>query len=225
MHNPNPAAPECAAPPIIGPAPVAAAKPVRPNLILGICCLSLLLIGMDVTIVNVALPSIQRDLHATLAGLQWVIDAYTLVIASLLMLAGSMADRFGRRRVFQTGLAVFTLGSLLCSLAPDIRGLIAFRAVQGLGATMLNPVAMAIITQTFQEPKARARAIGFWGATAGVSLALGPLLGGALTQSMGWRAIFWINLPIELRRWGWPPGSSLSPRPSGRVRSIRWARS
>ncbi len=151
---------------------------------------------MDVTIVNVALPAIQHDLRATLPGLQWVIDAYTLVIASLLMLAGSMADRFGRRRVFQIGLSLFTLGSLLCSVAPSIEGLIAFRAVQGLGATMLNPVAMAIITDTFQEPKARARAIGFWGATAGVSLALGPLLGGALTQSLGWRAIFWINLPI-----------------------------
>ena len=168
----------------------------HPNLILGICCLSLLLVGMDVTIVNVALPSIQHDLRATLSGLQWVIDAYTLVIASLLMLAGSMADRFGRRRVFQIGLTLFTLGSLLCSLAPSIQGLIAFRAIQGLGATMLNPVAMAIITETFQESKARARAIGFWGATAGVSLALGPLLGGALTQSLGWRAIFWINLPI-----------------------------
>ena len=168
----------------------------RPDLVLAICCLSLLLVGMDVTIVNVALPAIQRDLHATLSAMQWVIDAYTLVIASLLMLTGSMADRFGRRRVFQIGLGLFTLGSLLCSLAPGIRGLVAFRVVQGLGATMLNPVAMSIITNTFQEPRARARAIGFWGATAGVSLALGPLLGGALTQSLGWRSIFWINLPV-----------------------------
>ena len=173
-------------------------RPLRPNLILGICCLSLLVVGMDVTIVNVALPAIRRDLGASISGLQWVIDAYTLVIASLLMLAGSMADRIGRRRVFQTGMALFTLGSLLCSLAPGIRGLIAFRVIQGLGATMLNPVAMSIITNTFLEPKARARAIGFWGATAGVSLALGPLLGGALTQSIGWRSIFWINLPIGI---------------------------
>ncbi len=168
----------------------------RPNLILPICCLSLLLVGMDVTIVNVALPAIQRDLRATISGLQWVIDAYTLVIASLLMLAGSMADRFGRRRVLQIGLALFTFGSLLCSVAPSIGGLIAFRAVQGLGATMLNPVAIAIVTDTFHEPKARARAFGIWGATAGVSLALGPMLGGALTQTLGWRANFWINLPI-----------------------------
>ncbi len=169
---------------------------LHPNLILGICCLSLLVVGMDVTIVNVALPSIRRDLHASISGLQWVIDAYTMVVASLLMLAGSMADRFGRRRVFQSGLALFTFGSLLCSLAPGIRGLIACRAIQALGATMLNPVAMSIITNTFQDPKARARAIGVWGATVGISMALGPLLGGALTQTVGWRSIFWINLPI-----------------------------
>ena len=173
-------------------------RPLRPNLVLGICCLSLLVVGMDVTIVNVALPAIRRDLGASISNLQWVIDAYTIVIASLLMLAGSMADRFGRRRVFQAGMALFTLGSLLCSVAPGIRGLIAFRVVQGLGATMLNPVAMSIITNTFLDPKARARAIGVWGAVAGISMALGPLLGGALTQSVGWRAIFWINLPIGL---------------------------
>lgn len=157
---------------------------------------------MDVTIVNVALPAIRRDLHATTSGLQWVIDAYTLVIASLLMLAGSTADRFGRRRVFQVGMGLFTLGSLLCSLAPDLRGLIVFRVVQGLGASMLNPVALSIVTNTFVEPRERARAIGFWGAAAGLSLALGPLLGGALTQGVGWRSIFWINLPIGLAAMG-----------------------
>jgi EmrB/QacA subfamily drug resistance transporter len=168
----------------------------HPGLILAICCLSLLMVGMDITIVNVALPSIHRDLGASISGLQWVIDAYTMVVASLLMLAGSMADRFGRRRVFQTGMAVFMLGSLLCSLAPNIHGLIAFRILQALGATMLNPVAMSIIVNTFHEPKARARAIGIWGAVAGVSMALGPLIGGALTQNIGWRSIFWVNLPI-----------------------------
>jgi EmrB/QacA subfamily drug resistance transporter len=166
--------------------------------VLGICCLSLLVVGMDVTIVNVALPAIQHDLHATVSDLQWVLDAYTLVVASLLMLAGSTADRLGRRRIFQIGMALFTLGSLLCSLAPGIHGLIAFRALQGLGASMLNPVAMSIITNTFHEQKARARAIGVWGAVAGVSFALGPLIGGALTQTVGWRSIFWINLPIGI---------------------------
>jgi drug resistance transporter, EmrB/QacA subfamily len=168
----------------------------RPSLILAICCLSLLMVAMDVTIVNVALPSIHRDLGASISGLQWVIDAYTMVVASLLMMAGSMADRFGRRRVFLIGMAVFMLGSLLCSLATSIHGLIAFRVLQALGATMLNPVAMSIIVNTFHEPKARARAIGVWGAVAGVSMALGPLIGGVLTQSIGWRSIFWVNLPI-----------------------------
>jgi EmrB/QacA subfamily drug resistance transporter len=168
----------------------------HPNLILGICCLSLLMVAMDATIVNVALPSIRRDLSAAVSGLQWVIDAYTMVVASLLMLAGSMADRFGRRRVFQLGMTLFMLGSLLCSLAPSIEGLVAFRIVQALGATMLNPVAMSIIANTFTEPKARARAIGVWGAVAGVAMALGPVIGGALTQSIGWRSIFWVNLPV-----------------------------
>jgi EmrB/QacA subfamily drug resistance transporter len=173
-------------------------KSNHPNLILGICCMSLLIVGMDVTIVNVALPAIQHDLHATLSGLQWILDAYTLVLASLLMLSGSMSDRFGRRRVFQIGLVLFTGGSLLCSMARSIGELVAFRALQGLGASMLNPVALSIIANAFPEPKARAHAVGIWGAVAGVSLAIGPLIGGALTQAVGWRSIFWINLPIGL---------------------------
>src|ERR1700685_2615539 len=117
--------------------PTAATEPgvTRPAIILAICCMSLLVVGMDVTIVNVALPAIQHDLHATLSGLQWILDAYTLVVASLLMFAGSISDRVGRRRVFQIGLVVFTTGSLLCSLAHTISQLIAFRALQGLGAS------------------------------------------------------------------------------------------
>jgi EmrB/QacA subfamily drug resistance transporter len=160
--------------------------------------MSLLIVGMDVTIVNVALPAIQQDLHATLSGLQWILDAYTLVVATLLMLSGSLSDRFGRRRVFQIGLVLFTAGSLLCSLAHTIGQLIGFRALQGLGASMLNPVALSIIANAFPERKARAQAVGVWGAVAGVSLAIGPLIGGALTQAVGWRSIFWINLPIGL---------------------------
>lgn len=176
--------------------PSAAPAPSHPDLVLGICCLSVFLLSMDVTVVNVALPSIQRDLGATLVGLQWTIDAYTLVIASFLILAGSMADRFGRRRVFQVGMATFTVGSLLCSLASSIGGLIAFRVVQALGASMLNPVALSIVANTFPEPKARARAIGVWGAVAGLALAVGPVVGGVLTQSLGWRSVFWVNLPV-----------------------------
>ena len=160
------------------------------------CCLSVFVAGVDVTIVNVALPSIQRALHAPVSGLQWAIDAYTLVIACLLMLSGSLADRFGRRRVFQTGLGIFSLGSLLCSIAPSLGALVAFRAFQAVGGSMLNPIAMSIIATTFTEPAARARAVGAWGAVAGLSLASGPVLGGLLVSGLGWRSIFWINVPI-----------------------------
>ena len=170
----------------------------RRQLILAICCMSLLIVGLDNTIVNVALPSIGRELHATVAGLQWTVDAYTLVLASLLMLSGSMGDRLGRRRVFQTGLVLFTLGSLLCSAAPSLGWLIAFRMLQAVGGSMLNPVAMSIIRNVFTDARERAQAIGMWGATVGVSLALGPVVGGALVQSEGWRSIFWINIPVGL---------------------------
>ena len=154
--------------------------------------------GLDTTIVNVALPSIQGALHASVDGLQWTIDAYTLVIACLLMLSGSLADRFGRRRVFQIGLAVFSLGSLLCSLAPSLGWLIAFRGLQAVGGSMLNPVAMSIIANTFTGRAGRARAIGVWGSVAGLSLASGPVLGGLLVSGLGWRSIFWINVPVGL---------------------------
>jgi EmrB/QacA subfamily drug resistance transporter len=168
----------------------------RPWLILGICCMSLLIVGIDVTIVNVALPSIRHELHASLSGLQWSVDAYTLVIGSFLMASGSMADRFGRRRVFQAGLALFTLGSLLCGLSTSVTELVAFRCLQALGGSMLNPVALSIISNTFTERRARARAMGIWGAVFGVSLAMGPVLGGVLVTDATWRAIFWINIPI-----------------------------
>ncbi|MGY0067205.1 MFS transporter [Streptomyces sp. QTS137] len=173
-------------------------NPRRRLLVLAICCMSLLLVSLDNTVLNVALPSLQRDLDAGTSGLQWTIDAYTLVLASLLMLAGSTADRIGRRRVFLAGLVVFTLGSLLCSLAPDLETLIAFRMVQAVGGSMLNPVAMSIITNTFTDPRERARAIGAWGAVVGLSMAAGPLVGGLLVDSVGWRSIFWINLPVGL---------------------------
>lgn len=124
----------------------------RRMLVLAICCMSLLIVSLDTTALNVALPAMQRDLDATTSGLQWTIDAYTLVLASLLMLAGSTADRIGRKRVFMVGLAVFTAGSVLCSLAPNLELLVVFRMVQAVGGSMLNPVAMSIITNTFTDP-------------------------------------------------------------------------
>jgi len=160
--------------------------------------MSLLIVGIDVTIVNVALPSIRTDLGASLSGLQWTVDAYSLVLGSLLLASGATADRFGRRRVFQVGLAFFTLGSLLCSVAGGVGELIAFRCLQAVGGSMLNPVALSIISNTFTEPRERARALGIWGATVGISLALGPVVGGVLVEGIGWRAIFWVNVPIGL---------------------------
>lgn len=170
----------------------------RRMLVLSICCMSLLIVSLDNTALNVALPSMQRELHATTSGLQWTIDAYTLVLASLLMLAGSTADRIGRKRVFMAGLVIFTAGSLLCSLAPNLELLVVFRMVQAVGGSMLNPVAMSIITNTFTDPRERARAIGVWGAVVGISMAAGPLAGGLLVESVGWRSIFWVNLPVGL---------------------------
>lgn len=171
-------------------------SPRRRALVLAICCSSLLVVAMDNTIVNVALPALRRDLSAPLPSLQWAVDAYTLTLASFLMLAGSTADRVGRRRTFQFGLATFGVGSLLCSLAPGIGWLIAARVLQALGGSMLNPVAMSIIANTFTDRVERAKAIGVWGAVNGLSLALGPIVGGALVDSAGWRSIFWINVPV-----------------------------
>src|ERR1700754_1795423 len=160
--------------------------------------MSLFIVGLDSTIVNVALPSIGRELHASVSGLQWTMDAYALVLARLLMFSGSTADRSGGPTTFQAGLAVFTVGSLLCSLAPGLGWLIAFRMLQAVGGSMLNPVAMSIITNIFTERKERARAIGVWGGVIGISFALGPIVGGLMIEWVGWRGIFWINVPVGI---------------------------
>jgi EmrB/QacA subfamily drug resistance transporter len=170
----------------------------RRLLVLGICSMSLLIVGLDATIVNVALPAIQRSFHSTLSGLQWTVDAYTLVLASLLMLAGSTADRLGRRRVFQAGLVLFSLASLLCALAPSLELLVAFRVVQATGGAMLTPVAMSILRNVFEDPRERAQAIGVFAAMFGISMALGPVLGGFLVDATSWRAVFLVNLPVGL---------------------------
>ena len=174
----------------------------RRRLILAICSMSVLIVSLDTTIVNVALPAIHRSLNAPLSGLQWTIDAYTLVIASLLMLAGSTGDRVGRKRIFSVGLVVFTLGSALCAAAPSLAVLVAARALQAVGGSMLNPVAMSIIRNIFEEPRERAQAIGVWAAMVGISLALGPVLGGGLVDTVGWRFVFLVNLPIGIAALG-----------------------
>jgi EmrB/QacA subfamily drug resistance transporter len=166
--------------------------------VLLICCLSLFIVGLDITVVNVALPSIGRDLHSSISGLQWTVGAYTVVMASLLMFSGSTADRLGRKRTFVAGLVVFSVASLLCSLAPSVELLVGFRVLQAVGASMMNPVAMSIITNTFRDPRERAQAVGVWGAVFGISMALGPIVGGTLVSSVGWRSIFLINIPVGL---------------------------
>ena len=166
--------------------------------VLAVCCSAVFMVGLDNTAVNVAAPSIGRQLHASVAGEQWTIAAYTIVLASLMLLAGALGDRIGRRTVFQAGLATFIFGSWLCSLAPGLGWLVAFRVLQAVGGSMLNPVAMSIITSTFTDRAERARAIGAWGAVLGLSMALGPVLGGGLVSSVGWRGIFWANIPVGL---------------------------
>jgi EmrB/QacA subfamily drug resistance transporter len=167
-------------------------------LVLGICCMSLLIVGVDTTIVNVALPAIHHSLHASLSGLQWIIDAYTLVLASFLILGGSTADRLGRKRVFQTGLVTFVVGSVLCAVAPSTGVLIAARVFQALGGAMLNPVALSIVRNVFHDPHERARALGMWSGAFGLSLGLGPVLGGIFVTTIGWRYVFLVNVPVGM---------------------------
>src|SRR5580693_4591 len=179
-------------------APAAQDAAPRRMIILVICCLSLFIVGLDNTIVNVALPSISRGLGASVSGLQWIVDGYTMVLASLVMSAGATADRFGRRQVFRAGLTVFTISSALCSVAPSLGWLIAFRVLQAIGGSMLNPVAVSIISSVFKGRAERAWAIGVWVTMFGVSMALGPVFGGVLTAAVGWRSIFWVNIPVGL---------------------------
>ncbi len=153
---------------------------------------------LDITVVNTALPSIQKDLSASFTDLQWVIDAYTLALAAVVLTAGSLADRIGRRAVFVAGLAVFALASLAAGLAPDATFLNVSRAIQGIGAAAMFSVSLALVAQEFSAGRERATAMGVYGATIGVAVAVGPLVGGAITSWLGWRWVFFLNVPIGI---------------------------
>src|SRR2546427_11828938 len=153
------------------------------------------MIMLDNTVVNVALPSIERDLHISIAQLEWVFTAYALVFAALLITGGKLADLIGRRKIFVVGLAVFTLSSLACGLAPSAGFLIGARAVQGVGAALMNPATLSIITATF-APKERGQAIGIWAGVSALALAIGPLVGGLIVDNINWHWIFYVNVPV-----------------------------
>jgi EmrB/QacA subfamily drug resistance transporter len=163
---------------------------------LAVVCLATAMLMLDIAVVNTALSDIARDLRTDLGGLQWVVDSYTLALASTVLSAGFLADRFGRRRLFVVGLVLFTGASVACAAAGGIEALVAARAVQGLGAAVLFAVALALLGTAFPEPQERAKAIAVWGATIGGSFAVGPLVGGALTTGLGWESIFLVNVPI-----------------------------
>src|ERR671937_597099 len=160
-------------------------------------CTGVFMLLLDITIVNVALPDIQRGFHASLADLQWVVDAYALTLAALLLTGGSIADRVGRRRVFLIGLVVFTVASVLCGLATSPTGLNLARALQGVGGAFMFATSLALLASAYSG-RDRGTALGLWGATTGAAVAVGPLVGGVLTEAIGWEAIFFVNVPIGI---------------------------
>jgi EmrB/QacA subfamily drug resistance transporter len=165
---------------------------------LALVCVATAMLMLDIAVVNTALPRIALDLHSGLSGVQWVIDAYTLALATVVLSAGSLSDRFGRRLVFAIGMGLFTVASLACALAGSMALLNAARAIQGIGAAMLFASSLAILADAFPDTAERATAFAIYGATIGASFALGPLIGGALTSGVSWQAIFFVNLPLGI---------------------------
>src|SRR5215207_6881992 len=163
---------------------------------LGVVSVATFMLLLDITVVNTALPAIQDDLGGSFTDLQWVIDAYTLSLAALVLTAGSLADRLGRRRVFAVGLGIFSIASLVAALSPDPTFLNVSRAVQGIGGAIMFAVSLALVAQEFPSGRERGMAMGIYGATIGITVAIGPLVGGLLTDGLGWESVFLLNVPI-----------------------------
>lgn len=189
-----------------------------PAAALAVICTGYFMVIMDATVTNVALPSIGRGLHGSVTGLQWVVDAYTLSFAALLLTGGALAERLGGRRIFTAGLVLFGAASAACGLAPTLGLLVAARFVQGMGAAVLVPSSLLLLQAAFTDRRARSRAFGLWGAVAGVGAASGPIVGGLLISAWSWRGVFFLNLPFALA--GLLAAPRLVPAPKPRPRSV-----
>ena len=161
-------------------------------------CFGFFLVLLDTTALNVAIASMEREFGGVISGLQWVVNSYTLVFASLLLVCGAIGDRFGSRRLYQGGLLLFTITSLFCALSPGINFLIGLRVLQGLGAAMMLPASLSLLSHAFPKPEERSQAVAFWASMVSLGFAAGPVLGGVLIHYFGWRSIFWINVPVGI---------------------------